>query len=231
MASMLAGSLGSHALPYVLERSLGPRTLQVKRSNCPRSVYSKLPPASAPKPRTGRNLPTRLAAPAPPLTTPGPFASCVTPTITAPAWGGPTARGNGSRGGTPRIVTQRSVGLASVPELTRSAPIKLNTRVSLSTRTEALSVERPTISPKIGGPHRQSRQANILGLAALFSIAKEIKQMKKGWSFKDDRRLMELARSGKTLQEIAKAMNWSSDRIRKVAVRLGLPVKSQTPKQ
>jgi hypothetical protein len=68
-------------------------------------------------------------------------------------------------------------------------------------------------------------------LAALFSIAKEIKQMKKGWSFKDDRRLMELARSGKTLQEIAKAMNWSSDRIRKVAVRLGLPVKSQTPKQ
>jgi ribosomal protein S6 len=68
-------------------------------------------------------------------------------------------------------------------------------------------------------------------LAALFSIAKEIKQMKKGWSFKGDRRLMELARSGKTLQEIAKAMNWSSDRIRKVAVRLGLPVKSQTPKQ
>jgi DNA-directed RNA polymerase sigma subunit (sigma70/sigma32) len=51
--------------------------------------------------------------------------------------------------------------------------------------------------------------------------------MSKGWSFKDDRRVMELARSSKTLDEIAKAMDVTPDRIRKVAVRLGVSVRSK----
>ena len=49
----------------------------------------------------------------------------------------------------------------------------------------------------------------------------------KGWWFKDDRRVMELARSSKTLDEIAKAMDRTPDRIRKAAVRLGVSVRTK----
>jgi hypothetical protein len=50
--------------------------------------------------------------------------------------------------------------------------------------------------------------------------------MPKGWSFKDDRRVMELAKASKTLEQIAKTMNCTPERIRKVAMRLGVSVKS-----
>ena len=46
------------------------------------------------------------------------------------------------------------------------------------------------------------------------------------WSFKEDRRLMELARSFKSLEEVAKATGRSPDRIRKMAMRLGLSIRS-----
>jgi hypothetical protein len=55
--------------------------------------------------------------------------------------------------------------------------------------------------------------------------------MRKGWSFKDDRRVIELAKASKTLEEIAKTMNRTPDRIREVAMRLGVSVKSKTPKK
>jgi hypothetical protein len=42
---------------------------------------------------------------------------------------------------------------------------------------------------------------------------------------------MELAKASKTLEEIAKTMNRTPDRIRKVAIRLGLSVKSEAPKK
>jgi DNA-binding CsgD family transcriptional regulator len=51
--------------------------------------------------------------------------------------------------------------------------------------------------------------------------------MSKSWSLKDDRRVMELAKASKTLEQIAKAMNRSPERIRKVAIRLGVSIKSQ----
>ena len=54
---------------------------------------------------------------------------------------------------------------------------------------------------------------------------------RKSWSFKDDRRVMELARASKTLEQIAEAMARSPERIRKVAIRLGVSVKSRTPKE
>ena len=47
------------------------------------------------------------------------------------------------------------------------------------------------------------------------------------WSFKKDRRLCELAKSGKTLEQIAKAMDLTPERIRKSAMRLGVSVKSR----
>jgi hypothetical protein len=55
--------------------------------------------------------------------------------------------------------------------------------------------------------------------------------MQKSWSFKKDRRVIELAKARKTLEQIAKAMDRSPDRIRKIAMRLGISIKSQTPKQ
>ena len=48
------------------------------------------------------------------------------------------------------------------------------------------------------------------------------------WSFKEDRRLMELARSSKSLEEVAKVTGRSPDRIRKMALRLGLSIKSNS---
>lgn len=47
------------------------------------------------------------------------------------------------------------------------------------------------------------------------------------WSFKEDRRLMELARSSKSLEEVVKATGRSPERIKKMAMRLGLSIKSR----
>jgi hypothetical protein len=51
--------------------------------------------------------------------------------------------------------------------------------------------------------------------------------VRKSWSFKDDRRLLDLAKSKKTLEQIAKAMDRSPERIRKRSMRLGVSIKSQ----
>ena len=51
--------------------------------------------------------------------------------------------------------------------------------------------------------------------------------VRKSWSFKDDRRLLELSKSKKALEQIAKAMDRSPERIRKRAMRLGVSIKPQ----
>jgi len=53
--------------------------------------------------------------------------------------------------------------------------------------------------------------------------------MPRGWSLKDDRRVIEPARD--TLEQIAKTMNRTPDRIRKVAMRLGVSVMSKATKK
>ncbi|MHC2334462.1 hypothetical protein [Bradyrhizobium sp. USDA 4454] len=45
------------------------------------------------------------------------------------------------------------------------------------------------------------------------------------WSFKEDRRLIELARSSKSLEEVVKVTGRSPERIKKMAMRLGLSIK------
>jgi hypothetical protein len=50
-----------------------------------------------------------------------------------------------------------------------------------------------------------------------------------GWSYKEDRRLLELAKSGKTLEQIVKAMARRPDAIRNRSIRLGLSIKSKAP--
>ena len=42
------------------------------------------------------------------------------------------------------------------------------------------------------------------------------------WSYKEDRRLLELAAQSKSPEEIANLMNRSPEAIRKVAIRLGI---------
>jgi hypothetical protein len=54
-----------------------------------------------------------------------------------------------------------------VPDLTRSADIQLNKRVSLHRRGRALGSATLDNFPKRPGPHQRSRQAIILRLAAL----------------------------------------------------------------
>ena len=47
------------------------------------------------------------------------------------------------------------------------------------------------------------------------------------WSFKEERRLMELARSSKSLEEIVKATGRSPDSIKKIARRIGVSIKEK----
>lgn len=54
---------------------------------------------------------------------------------------------------------------------------------------------------------------------------------RKPWSFKEDRRLMELAKSSASLEEAAKLLGRSPDAIKRMALRLGLSLKSKTGKK
>ena len=51
--------------------------------------------------------------------------------------------------------------------------------------------------------------------------------IRKGWSYKEDRRLSELAESGKALEQIAKAMDRTPDFVRNRSIRLGVSIKSK----
>lgn len=51
------------------------------------------------------------------------------------------------------------------------------------------------------------------------------------WSFKEDRRLMELAKSSISLEEAAKQLGRSPDAVKRMALRLGLALKSKTSKK
>jgi hypothetical protein len=53
---------------------------------------------------------------------------------------------------------------------------------------------------------------------------------KSRWSFKDDRRLMELARSSKSLEQVVRIVGRSPDAIKKAAMRLGISFKSRAKK-
>lgn len=50
---------------------------------------------------------------------------------------------------------------------------------------------------------------------------------RKPWSFKEDRRLMELAKSSVSLEEAAKQLGRTPDAIKRMALRLGLSLKSK----
>jgi hypothetical protein len=55
---------------------------------------------------------------------------------------------------------------------------------------------------------------------------------RKPWSFKEDRRLIELAKSSSiTLEEAAKHLGRSPDAIKKMALRLGLALKPKAGKK
>ncbi|EHR01299.1 hypothetical protein [Bradyrhizobium sp. WSM471] len=51
------------------------------------------------------------------------------------------------------------------------------------------------------------------------------------WSFKEDRKLMELAKSSVSLEEAAKQLGRTPDAIKRMALRLGLSLRSKKPKQ
>jgi hypothetical protein len=53
----------------------------------------------------------------------------------------------------------------------------------------------------------------------------------RSWSFKDDRRVIELAKASKSLEQLARIMDRTPERIRKVAIRLGVSFKSTAKKK
>lgn len=53
---------------------------------------------------------------------------------------------------------------------------------------------------------------------------------RKPWSFKEDRRLIELAKSTISLEEAAKLLSRSPEAIKRMALRLGLTFKSKAKK-
>jgi hypothetical protein len=54
---------------------------------------------------------------------------------------------------------------------------------------------------------------------------------KSRWSFKDDRRLMELARASTSLEQVVRLTGRSPEAIKKAAMRLGISFKSETKKK
>lgn len=54
---------------------------------------------------------------------------------------------------------------------------------------------------------------------------------RKPWSFKEDRRLMEMAKSSVSLEEAAKQLGRTPDAIKRMALRLGLSLKSKNQKR
>ena len=48
----------------------------------------------------------------------------------------------------------------------------------------------------------------------------------KSWSYANDRRVIELAKASKSLEQTARIMKRTPERIRKVAMRLGISFKS-----
>ncbi|MDN3278933.1 hypothetical protein QWJ07_32050 [Frankia sp. RB7] len=51
------------------------------------------------------------------------------------------------------------------------------------------------------------------------------------WSFKEDRRLMELAKSSISLEDAAKQLGRPPEAIKRMALRLGLSLKSKSAKK
>jgi hypothetical protein len=54
---------------------------------------------------------------------------------------------------------------------------------------------------------------------------------RKPWSFKEDRRLMELAKTSVSLEDAAKQLGRSPEAIKRMALRLGLSLKSKSSKK
>ena len=54
---------------------------------------------------------------------------------------------------------------------------------------------------------------------------------RKPWSFKEDRRLMELAKSSTSLEEAAKQLGRTPDAVKRMALRLGLTLKTKVGKK
>jgi hypothetical protein len=54
---------------------------------------------------------------------------------------------------------------------------------------------------------------------------------RKPWSFKEDRRLMELAKTPVSLEEAARQLGRSPEAIKRMALRLGLSLKSKAARK
>src|SRR6478609_8226246 len=85
-------------------------------------------------------------------------------------------------------------------------------------------------SPRPGPTQaKPSSEHGSLGGFVVVLVCKRIVSVmaRKPWSFKEDRRLMELAKSSITLEQAAKQLGRSPEAIKRMALRLGLALKSK----
>lgn len=68
-------------------------------------------------------------------------------------------------------------------------------------------------------------------LAALSFESSASPMARKSWSFANDRRVIELAKASKSLEEAARIMKRTPERVRKVSVRLGVSFKAEVKKK
>jgi hypothetical protein len=65
---------------------------------------------------------------------------------------------------------------------------------------------------------------------AVLSLKGAFSPMPRSWSFANDRRVIELAKASKSPEEAARIMKRKPERIRKVAMRLGVSFKTEKKK-
>ena len=88
-------------------------------------------------------------------------------------------------------------------------------------------------SPKASAPNSSKaagEQASVWRLCPCVRERNTSIMARKPWSFKEDRRLMELAKSSTPLEKAAKLLGRSPEAVRRMALRLGLSLKPKSSK-
>jgi hypothetical protein len=106
----------------------------------------------------------------------------------------------------------------------------LNPRHLLRCLAVGLSVGAPDNFPKDPG-HTGEAASRTYPLGGFVRNRMFVMVRKSRWSFKDDRRLMELARASTSLEQVVEITGKSPEAIKRAAMRLGISFKSQAKKK
>jgi len=131
----------------------------------------------------------------------------------------------------PLYLSRRVAFLGSL-ELWAICGSRINCECGHQAQRAAFVANSPRDQISIRGPDKLPQVRAHAGdvvtrLAALSEPRLSVMVRKRHWSFKDDRRLMELGRASKSLEEVVRETGRSPESIKKAAMRLGVSFKSQ----